>query len=85
MTFLILVMKKVNSQKVDLANFAVRELAPNYPYFCQEIKHSKTVSDEKVGTSSSEKDTIKHKKIPILSTGKINLDRTGLEPVTFRV
>jgi len=68
---------------VDLAIFAVRELALNYPYLCQEIKHSKTVNDEKVRSFSSEKDTIKHKKNPVLSTGKINLDRTGLEPVSF--
>ncbi len=77
--------EKSNFQKVDLAIFAVRELGLNYPYFSQGIKHSKTVSDEKAKSFSSEKDTIKHKKIPVSRAGKINLDRTGLEPVTFRV
>ena len=67
---------------MDLAIFAVRELGPNYPYFWQRIKHSKTGKDKKSPFSSSEKDTIKHKKIPVLSTGKINLDRKGLEPLT---
>ena len=75
--------EKVNSQKVDLAIFAVRELGPNYPYFSQGIKHSKTGKDRKLKLFSSEKDTIKHKKIPVLRAGKINLDRTGLEPVSF--
>ena len=85
MTFRVLVKKKVNSPKVDLAIFAVRELGPNYPYFWQGIKHSKTDKDRKLKLSSSEEDTIKHKKIPVLSTGKINLGRIGLEPTTFRV
>lgn len=84
-TLLVLVKKKVNPQKVDPAVFAVRELGPNYPYFSQGIKHSKTVNDEKVRSFSTKKDKTKHKKIPVLRAGKINLDRTGLEPVTFRV
>jgi len=68
---------------VDLAVFAVRELALNYPHLCQEINHSKTVSDEKVRSFSTKKDKIKHKKIPVSTTGKIKMDRTGLEPVSF--
>lgn len=68
--------------EVDLAIFVVRELGLNYLYFPQRIKHSKMVSDEKVRNFSSGKDKLKHKKIPILSTGKINLDRKGLEPLT---
>ena len=68
--------------KVDLAVFAVRELGLNYPYFGQGMKHSKTVNDEKVRSFSTKKDKTKHKKIPVLSTGKINLDRKGLEPLT---
>ena len=71
--------------KVDLAIFAFSELGPNYPYFSQRIKHSKTGKDKKLSNSSSVKDRIKHKKIPILSTGKTNLGRIGLEPTTFRV
>ena len=49
---------------MDLAIFAVRELGPNYPYFSQGIKYSKTEKDRKLKLSSSEKDTNKHKKIP---------------------
>ena len=70
---------------MDLEIFAVRELGLNYPYFSQRIKHSKTVIDEKVRNFSTKKDKLNHKKIPVSTTGKINLDRTGLEPVTFRV
>ena len=63
---------------MDLAIFAVRELGPNYPYFGQGIKHSKTGKDKKLSKSSSVKGIIKHKKIPVLRAGKINLDRKGL-------
>lgn len=68
--------------KVDLAVFAVRELGPNYPYFGQGIKHSKTGKDKKSPLFSSVKDRIKHKKIPVSWAGKTKMDRTGLEPVT---
>ena len=85
MTFAPFIKKKSKFQKVDLAIFAVRELGPNYPHFSKGIKHSKTVKDKKLQLFSSVKDTIKHKKIPASPTGKTNLDRTGLEPVTFRV
>ena len=70
---------------MDLAVFAVRELGPNYPYFSQGIKHSKTGKDRKLKLSSSVKDTIKHKKIPVLRAGKIKMVRARLEPVTFWV
>ena len=68
---------------MDLAIFAVRELGPNYPYLGQGIKHSKTGKDKMLKLFSSGRDTIKHKKIPVSSTGKINLGQAGLEPVTF--
>ena len=68
---------------MDPAIFAVRELGPNYPYFTHTIKHSKTKDDNKLKLFSSEKDTTKHKKIPVSRAGKINLVRARLEPVTF--
>ena len=74
--------EKSKFQKVDLAIFHVRELVPNYPYFWQRITHSKKVKDEKVRSFSTKKDKTKHKKIPVLRAGKINLDRKGLEPLT---
>lgn len=64
--------------KVDLAVFAVRELGPNYPYFGQGIKHSKTVTDEKVRSFSTRKDTTKHKKIPVSWAGKTKMGQKFL-------
>ena len=68
---------------MDLVIFAVRELALNYPYFWQGIKHSKMVNDEKVRSFSTKKDKTKHKKIPVLSTGKINLGQQFLMEYGF--
>ena len=82
MTFAPFIKKKSKFQKVDLAIFAVRELGPNYPHFSKGIKHSKTGKGKESRLFSSVKDTIKHKKIPVLRAGKINLDRKGLEPLT---
>ena len=68
---------------MDLAVFAVRELVPNYPYFWQGIKHSRTGKDKKSPFFSSVKGTIKHKKIPVLSTGKTNLGQKILMACRF--
>ena len=67
---------------MDPAIFAVGELVLNYPYLCQEIKHSKTVTDEKVRSFSTRKDTTKHKKIPVSWAGKTKMVQIGLESLT---
>jgi len=69
--------------KSGACELAVRELALNYPYLCQEIKYSKMVSDEKAKFFPLEKDKLKHKKIPVLRAGKIKMGQKFLMSCRF--